>query len=249
MSRLNRFGRLLPTVLRAALLLVKLTSAVFAQSDFAQSDLAQRMAFLRSSSLSLEVRWQKLSVAEKASAYLKRITPFYSWLNLCTAVDVEDKPFLMGGCLQEEADAIFSMPMGQFQRRYSNVIEGLWARNELDAISFASAAVGEATSVRQLRDMMSAGQLVGIAIIVFVLIRKAAFTTMLNIRWELLKRAFYACSAIWLLGGALLQVAAIEAGPSTALLNLQTIVLLIFGSLSLLLGAFLFGRWLYSRSS
>ena len=34
---------------------------------------------------SLAARWQKLSPSEKALSYLKRVTPFYSWIVLCNA--------------------------------------------------------------------------------------------------------------------------------------------------------------------
>jgi hypothetical protein len=244
MSRLNRYGGLGPTLLLAAWLLVNLTGAVFAQSQP-----AQRMDFFRSSSSSLEARWQRLSTAQKAIAYLKRITPLYSWINLCSAVDVKDKSFLMGDCLKDEADTVFPMPMAQLQRDYADIIEALWARNELDAMSFASAVVGEATDARLLRDFMSVGQIVVIVVVVFILLKNSSLANLaFKIRWDVLKRAFFACLAIWLLGGALLQVIVVSAGASTTLPNLQTLVLLIFGGLSLFLGVLLFGRWLYTQT-
>jgi hypothetical protein len=61
------------------------------------------------------------------------------------------------------------------------------------------------------------------------------------------KRAFYVSVAVWLLGGAALQILGRISGTSTALMNFRTLVLVIFGGLSLVLGTILFGRWLWTR--
>ena len=37
-------------------------------------------------------------------------------------------------------------------------------------------------------------------------------------------------------------------GFSVALMNLQTLVLLVFGGLSIILGIILFGRWVWNRN-
>lgn len=241
---MNRYSRTVLASLLATSLLITLCGAVIAQSE-----LATRMDLFQSSSSYLEARWQRLSTAQKAVAYLKRITPFYSWITLCAAVDVEDKSFLMGECLQQEADAVFSIPVTRLEADYSRLLDQLWARSELDALTFASAVVGEASTVRQLRDIISIVQLLAIGFVAAFVVKRTVLTKwLLNIRWELIRHVFYVCAVIWLLGGALLQVAAIGAGSSTALLNLQTIVLLVFGGLSLILGALLFGRWLYTKN-
>ena len=63
-----------------------------------------------------------------------------------------------------------------------------------------------------------------------------------------MKRAFYFSVAIWLLGGAALQILRKIKGFSVALMNLQTLVLLVFGGLSIILGIILFGRWVWNRN-
>jgi hypothetical protein len=64
-----------------------------------------------------------------------------------------------------------------------------------------------------------------------------------------MKRAFYVSVVIWLLGGAALQIPGRVCGFSTALMNFQTLVLVIFGGLSLVLGSILFGRWLWTNNA
>jgi hypothetical protein len=75
---------------RLSLMLVGLLSILFSTPLAAQSELATKMDFLRSSSAALEARWNRLSGFQQSVAYLKRITPFYSWINLCTAVDTDE---------------------------------------------------------------------------------------------------------------------------------------------------------------
>jgi hypothetical protein len=235
-------------------MLVGLLSILFSTPLAAQSELATKMDFLRSSSAALEARWDRLSGFQKSVAYLKRITPFYSWINLCTAVDTEYeyKSFLLGNCLSDEADAVLNvMPMEQFRREHSATIESLWARSELDAMTYASVSQGEATSDRQLKNMMSIAQLIAVGIVAFIFLKRFHFPLlgwMSAIGWTRMKGAFYVSVAIWLLGGAALQILGRISGSSVALMNLQTLVLVIFGSLSLILGAILFGRWIWTRN-
>jgi hypothetical protein len=63
-----------------------------------------------------------------------------------------------------------------------------------------------------------------------------------------MKRAFYSSVAIWLPGGAALQILGKINGFSVPLMNLQTLVLLVFGGLSIILGLILFGRWVLNRN-
>jgi hypothetical protein len=117
-------------------------------------------------------------------------------------------------------------------------------------MTFASVVLGEATNDRYLKNVMSIAQLVAVGVLAFVLLKRFNVSLtgwMSAIDWTRLKRAFFVSAAIWLLGGAALQVIVISSGPSTTLLNLQTLVLVIFGSLSLILGVILFGRWLWTR--
>jgi hypothetical protein len=240
------------SLILVGLLSILISNPLAAQSELpAQSELAQKMIFFKNSSLALEARWERLGAFQKSVAYLKRITPFYSWINLCTAVDARDKSFLMGDCLQDEGDAVFVLPAEKFRREYSATIERLWARNELDAITFANVVLGEATNDRYLKNVVSIAQLIAVGVLAIVLFKRFNFSLiglMSAVGWARLKRAFFISAAIWLLGGAALQMAVIGSGPSTSLLNLQTFVLVIFGGLSLVLGAILIGRWLWTRS-
>jgi hypothetical protein len=217
----------------------------------AQSELAQKIDFLKSSSASLNARWSRLSGFQKTAAYIKRITPFYSWINLCTAVDVDEKSFLMGDCLDDETRYYFRLPMEKFRREHSAMIERLWATSELDAMTFASASLGQNTFESSLKDAMSIAQLLAVGIVGFVFLKRfnfSLFSWASAIGWTNMKRAFYVSAAAWLLGGAVLQIFGKVSGFSVALMNLQTLVLVVFGGLSIILGTILFGRWLWNRN-
>jgi hypothetical protein len=232
-------------------MLVGLLSILFSSPLAAQSELAQKMDFLRSSSAALEARWSRLSGFQKSAAYIKRITPFYSWINLCTVVDVDEKSLLMGDCLDDETRYHFRLPIEQFRREYSATIERLWATSELDAMTFASASLGQGTTDSQLKDAMSIAQLIAVGIVGFVFWKRFNFSLfgwVSAIGWTKMKRAFYISVAVWLLGGAALQILGKISGFSVALESLQTLVLMIFGGLSLILGTILFGRWLWVRN-
>src|SRR5258705_11865044 len=99
---------------RFSLVLVGLLSILFSSPLVAQSELATKMDFLRSSSAALEARGSTLSGFQKSAAYIKRMTPFYSWINLCTAVDVDGKSFLLGECLDDETAYHIRLPIKQF---------------------------------------------------------------------------------------------------------------------------------------
>jgi hypothetical protein len=237
---------------RLSLLVVVLLSILFSNPLAAQSELAQRMDFLRNSSSTLEARWERLGSFQKSAAYLKRLTPFLSWINLCTAVDVEEKSFLMGDCLRDEGDSLFRLPMEQTRRVHSAAIERLWAISELDAITYASAVQGEAIDNRLLKNVMSIAQLIAVGILAIVFVKRfniSPFAWMSAIQWTKVKRAFYVSVAIWLLGGAALQIFGRVSGFSIGLMNFQTLVLVIFGGLSLVLGVILFGRWLWTNNA
>jgi hypothetical protein len=105
--------------------LVGLLSILLSNPLAAQSELATKMDFLRASSSALDVRWSRLGTFQKSAAYIKRITPFFSWINLCTAIDADDKSFLMGDCLKDESDAVFHLPIEQFRREHSAAIDRL----------------------------------------------------------------------------------------------------------------------------
>jgi hypothetical protein len=186
------------------LLIAGLLSILFSSPLAAQSELAQKMDFLRASSSTLEARWERLGAFRKSAAYLKRITPFFSWINLCTAVDARDKSFLMGDCLSDEADAVFMVPMEQFRREHSATLERLWTISELDAMTYASVAQGEATSDRLLKNVMSIAQLIAVGILAIVFLKRFNFSRlgwMSAIGWRKMKRFFYVSVSIWLLGG------------------------------------------------
>lgn len=209
------------------------------------------MDFLRSSSAALEARWSKLTGIQKSAAYIKRITPFYSWINLCTAVDVDEKSFLIGDCLDDETRYHFRLPVKQFQREYSATVERLWAASELDALTYASASLGQDTFESSLKNALSIAQLILVGIVGFVFLKRfdfSIFGLMSAIGWTNMKRAFYFSVAIWLLGGAALQILGKIIGFSVALINLQTLVLLAFGGLSIVLDIILFGRWVWNRN-
>jgi hypothetical protein len=232
-------------------MLLGLLSILFSSPLEAQSELAEKMDFLKSSSATLEARWSRLSGFQKTAAYIKRITPFYSWINLCTAVDVDEKSFLLGDCLDDETRYDFRLPIEQFRREYSATIERLWASNELDAMTYVTASLGQDTFESQLKDAMSIAQLITVGIVGFVFLRRFNFSLfgwVSVIGWMKMKRAFYVSVAVWLLGGAALQIIGKTSGFSTALGNFQTLVLVIFGGLSIILGAILFGRWFLTRS-
>jgi hypothetical protein len=232
-------------------MLVTLLS-IFSNPLAAQSELGQKMEFLKSSSGTLEARWSKLNALQKAAAYIKRITPFYSWINLCTAVEVDEKSFLMGDCLQDEGDAVFIRPTDQFRSEYSAAIEQLWSRNELDAMTFANVVRGEATDARYLKNMISIAQLIAVGIVGFVFLKRFNFSRfgwMSAIGWTNMKRAFFVSVTVWLLGGAALQIIGNVSGFSITLMNIQTLVFVVFGGLSIILGIFLLGGWLWNRNA
>ncbi len=62
-----------------------------------------------------------------------------------------------------------------------------------------------------------------------------------------LRSAFFACAAIWLIGGVAIQVAIHSGGNIYALLNLHEIVVTGFGSLTIILGTILFVRWVRQK--
>jgi hypothetical protein len=248
----------LQILLLAVFLSILFSSPFAAQSEPAQNDgflrgssLAQKMDVLKNSSETLEARWSRLSGFQKAAAYMKRLTPFYSWINLCTAVDAHDKSFLMGDCLDDETRSYFMLPIEEFQRTHSATVDRLWAASELDAMTYASAALGQDTFEVTQKNAMSIAQLVAGGIVGFIFFKRSKFSLigwMSAIGWTNMKRAFYLCVAVWLLGGAALQILGKISGFSVALMNLQTLVLVIFGGLSIILGIVLFGRWVWNRN-
>jgi len=113
----------------------------------AQSELSSKMDFVRATASTLEARWDRLSTPRKMLSYTKRAIPLYSWIILCNAVKTADASFLMGECLSEESNAV-RLPMEQFLPEYRAIISRLWALNELDAISFSDAMIGQSTTDR-----------------------------------------------------------------------------------------------------
>jgi hypothetical protein len=110
-------------------MLVGMLSILFSAPLAAQFELKRNV--LNDTYATLEARWNRLGTFQKSAAYLKRITPFYSWINLCSVVDVEDKSFLVGNCLHDQARALFDMQTDQFRREYSVSIERLWTESPI----------------------------------------------------------------------------------------------------------------------
>jgi hypothetical protein len=119
-------------------------------------------------------------------------------------------------------------------------------------MTYASVSQGESTSDRQLKNILSIAQLVALGILAFVFLKRLNFSLLhwvSAIGWTKMNRAFYLSVAVWLLGGAALQILEKINGFSVALMNLQTLVLVVFGGLSIILGFVLFGRWLWNRNA
>jgi len=234
------------------LILATLLSVLFSSPLAAQSELAQKMDFLRNSSAALEARWSRLPSFQKIASYIKRVTPLYSWINLCTDVDVDEKSFLIGDFLKDETQYHFRLPIEQFKREHLATIERLWAASELDAMTYASASLGQDTFERQLKDTMSIAQLIAVGIVGFIFLKRFNFSLfgwVSAIGRKNMRRAFCVSVSVWLLGGATLQILGKISGFSVALMNLQTLVLVIFGGLSIFLGTILFVRWLWNRNA
>jgi hypothetical protein len=119
-------------------------------------------------------------------------------------------------------------------------------------MTYASASLGQDTIQTTQKNAMSIAQLIAVGIVGFIFLKRFKFSLfgwMSAIGWTKMKRAFYVSVTVWLLGGAALQIIGRISGPSTALMNFQTLVLVIFGGLSLVLGSILFGRWLWTNNA
>jgi hypothetical protein len=155
-------------------LLVGFSVIVFWSSARAQSTLAINQGLIVETTQTLEIRWERLPSFTKAGAYLKRITPFYTWINLCTVLDTDEMAFLMGTCLQEQMRSLWSIPRpDRFRRKYLDAIARVWERNELDAITFSKAMEGMSTSEITTKDFVSVLQLVGLAALLLILFARS----------------------------------------------------------------------------
>jgi hypothetical protein len=68
------------------------------------------------------------------------------------------------------------------------------------------------------------------------------------VNWIKLKSIFYLCAAVWLIGGIAIQIALQQRGADIySLLNLHFIVVTGFGSVTIILGAVLLGRWIWLK--
>jgi hypothetical protein len=231
LRRQRYFGAIVIAV--AGLILLVFADSASAQSAFESID------SVKSSKATLELKWDELGTLRKSAAYIKRLTPFYSWLTLCNVVDGADSAFLLGDCLYVQSRWILRLPPDRFRDQYKHTINSLWSRNELDAMTFADATLGQSSSEIVEKNFVSLMQLCALGIGIFLLIRRFGFSQFANagrlrLRGRLPKYAL-ASAIVWLVGGAVIQIAILNLGPSALLLNLHELVVTGFGTLTILL--------------
>jgi hypothetical protein len=189
------------------------------------SDLAEKYNLKVHATQVLNGQWESLGPAQKAFAYVKRFTPFLSWSYLCTAVETRHTSFLLGGCLVAESNYLHDLPTSDFRVKYASVLAALWARSELDAISFSEAMFGQSTQDLFAKNSLSIFQIVGLFVAILLLLRQFG-----------LKKTFIAAIVIFLGGGILLRLLIWSGVSDSYLLYLHDLVEFGVGALAVLLG-------------
>ena len=250
--------RFLANILVLIAFVLTLSATGYSQDIGNQSEVPSHLGVMRNTIVQthklLEEHWQKLSPATKTASYLMRITPFYSWIVLCTAIEKENFAFLLDSCLEEEGGALYdkwaSMSQDQMVADYSGILTSLWKKNPLDAVKFAKAVLGEARDVRFNEKVFSIVQLAALLYVVVALRRLISSWTKQD--WvRCAKWTFLASSLIWLAGFVVFSIAISSVvndfDSFIFLLNFHTIVVDGFGTLSIILGAGLLARWIWLR--
>jgi hypothetical protein len=212
----------------------------------AQSVLFAKRELIAETGRVLDAQWRGLSDGRKSLAYLKRVTPFYTWINLCNVVKVDATIVLLGHCIEEQVKAFLRLPLERFRVEYPNALSRLWSQNELDAIKFSNAVEGYSSSDEVGDNFLSFLQIIGALLLLIWLLSRMRLSFA---GWAKLKWFFYGSLAVWLIGGALIQILLARGGDFVTLLNLHNIAVTGFGSLSIILGLILFGRWLWLKNN
>jgi hypothetical protein len=201
------------------------------------SDLAEKYNLKVHATQVLNDQWASLGPAQKTFSYVKRFTPFLSWSYLCTAFETRHTSFLLGSCLVAESDYLHDLPTSDFKVKYASALATLWARSELDAISFSEAMFGQSTQDILAKNLLSISQIVGLLVVIFLLLRHFG-----------LKKTFVAAVVTFLGGGILLRLLMWSGASDSYFLYLHDLVEFGVGALAVLLGAALAARRIMTRS-
>jgi hypothetical protein len=222
------------------------------QTNNPTNNLASTLSVIIEANKSLDARWQGLPAGEKAISYAKRLTPLYSWIVLCDAVDDASFVFLMGDCLKQQTDALwqkwFNVTDAQVAADYRAVTDRLWARNPLDAIKFARAMRDQSSDGGLNDDLWPACELLVALFLVFL----ATGRTGLLVRVAVL--GFLASIWIWLFGPIVVALpiasriesfVATQADDLATRFDPHTVIVTGSGATTLLLGVALLFRWVW----
>ncbi|MGF6428359.1 hypothetical protein [Bradyrhizobium elkanii] len=241
------YGRI---ILAAFSCVVLITGAVAQTADIG-SELGYRTSTYRNIDAELQYRWEELGPVDKSLSYLKRAVPLYSWVTLCNAVDGSDWEFFLGECLDTETRYLLRLPTAQFRAEYVEILDRLWLSNPLDALTFSSAMKGSSTSdegLANIAPILHLGAIVWLVVVATRRVRRNA-SIILLLRSVRLSRAFWISASLWIGLGILLRIAVAAAPFNRILLNLQTLVLVLFGVPAIVLGLILLVRFTRQRIS
>ncbi|WP_316204977.1 MULTISPECIES: hypothetical protein [unclassified Bradyrhizobium] len=228
------------------LFLILVSGWAVAQSSYTESEFGYKMGAIRGIDSALQSHWSNLGTLEKSFFYIKRAIPLWSWLVLCHTVEGSDPQFFLGECLDAGSRHLLRLPATQFRSEYLSVLDELWSSNPLDALTFSSATIGYSsndTAVANIAPILHLGVFAWASIVGVRHIRRNA-SIMLRLKSIQLKRAFWIAAILWITLSILLRVASVAAPFNRSLLNLQTIVLVLFGAPAVVLGLILLVRML-----
>ncbi len=232
-------------VIMAALACIVLIKGAVAQTTDVGSELGYKTSIYRNINAALQYRWEELGPVDKFRSYLKRAVPLYSWLTLCNAVDGSDWEFFLGECLDTETRYLLRLPNAQFRAEYIEVLDRLWLSNPLDALTFSSAMKGSSTSdegLANIAPLLHLGAVLWVAVVTNRRLRQSESIKSWS-RSVQLSRVFWVSVTLWIGLSILLRIAVAAAPFNRNLLNLQTLVLVLFGLPAIVLGLVLLVRF------
>lgn len=240
-----------PTQFWATILIgIFMTGLAAAQSFDTKSEFGYKMDMIRDVDSALQSRWNSLGTIEKLFFYTKRAVPLWSWLVLCNTVQGADSQFFLGECLHSDSRHLLRLPQTEFRSEYLEVLGELWSSNPLDALTFSSATVGYSSNdvaIANIAPILHLGLFAWASMVGARYIRKNV-----SIPWLQsvpLRRAFWISVTLWIVSSVALRIASAFAPYNRGLLNLQTVVLVLFGIPAVLLGLALLVRFLVRKAS
>ena len=106
----------------------------------------------------IEQRRANMGYIAKGADLAETFVTFLSWFHLQNSTGGDTGPkssFLSGSNLSEQLDYLHSLPPERFQRELKRVVDDLWTKNSLDALTFARSATAYSTTDKYLNNLFS----------------------------------------------------------------------------------------------